>query len=229
MSLNPKTNRYSRVTAIDEIGEAGQARICAGSVLMVGCGALGSAVGLYLAGGGVGHIGICDFDTVAVSNLHRQVAYSQDQAGEPKALCLGERMRALNDTVTVNAHAVRVTADNFSELASGYDIIADCSDNAATKHLISQLCHDAGKICVTGGVHGMTAQVFITRPEGLSYSDFFGDGAAMATPALFGVLGPVAGVAGTLQATAIMQILAGLQPAYTLLTIDTLTARVQRF
>lgn len=221
--------RYSRVLAVPEIGAEGQARISAGSVLMVGAGALGSIVGLYLAGAGVGRIRVVDPDVVDVTNLHRQVAYAEELCAQPKAPLLARRMHMLNSTITVDAVQSLVNAHNFDELSQGYDLIADCTDNPLTKQLLSALSLKAGKMCVTGGVDALTAQVFVTRPHGPAYADVFGQVPAQSPRAVVGVLGPVAGVAASLQTSAILLHLAGTANPATLVTLNVLTNKLTSF
>ena len=221
-------SRYERVIAIDSIGASGQARICRGRVLVVGCGALGSLVGMYLAGGGVGTITVADFDTVSLSNLHRQIMFSESQTGQPKADRLADRMRAVNSEVTVDVLRSRITAADIAALAHRFDIVADCTDNAATKHVIASAVCRLGKTCVTGGVFGTTVQVVVSRPDGPTYNDLFGD-ADNPRPGIIPVLGPAAGVAASLQASAVMLTLSGNAPSYSLLTLDVATGVSAKF
>ena len=209
--------RYSRTIAVPGIGEEGQQRLCDASVLVVGAGALGSVVALYLAGAGVGHIGLADFDTIDISNLQRQIAYAEDQAGERKVAALAARLRALNTTISVTEHPVLVTARNAATLFADYSHIADCTDNPSTKHLMAALAQQCGKPCVTAGVSGFTAQVFTTLPGAPSYNDMFGEPdrsnpagcPAFAPCGADGVVGPAAGVAATCQCTELIKLITG--------------------
>lgn len=226
--------RYARNIALPQIGAEGQRRICSGRVLLVGCGALGSAVGLYLAGSGVGTIGLADFDTVDITNLQRQVAYAEEDAGISKARCLAGRLRALNSTVRVNTYLSVVTPDTFADVASGYDIVADCSDNPATKHFLPQAATASGKPCVSAGVGGFVAQVTTSMPGAVTFADIFGDSGGdspMIACGSAGVFGPAAGVAATLQAAEVLKILAGAGSLLSgrLLVLDTLTMQSHTF
>ena len=221
------------------MGEAGQQCISAGRVLVVGAGALGSVCALYLAGAGVGNITVADFDTVDISNLHRQVAYTEADAGHSKARTLCSRLRALNSEITATPVVAMVTARTLPALLENVDVVADCTDNAASKHTLSRLVCDAGLPCVTAGVDAYTAQVTVTAPGHPSFADIFGDvapGAACAAGgsslaemlpcAAAGVFGPAAGMAATAQAAEILKILTGVGTPLIarLLVIDTLTA-----
>lgn len=223
--------RYARNVALAEIGEDGQRRISAGRVLIVGAGALGSVTGLYLAGAGVGHIGVADFDTVDVSNLQRQIAYTEADAGCRKSEVLCARMHALNSDVDVRPICKMVTRHNLNEIVSGYDVVTDCSDNAATKHFLARAVTALGKVCVTAGVSRFTAQVTTSVPGGASFGDIFGESApaAQACGGILpcqseGVLGPAAGVAAACQSAEVLKVLAGAGKtlAGRLLLIDTL-------
>src|SRR4051812_49386997 len=130
---------YSRQVALREVGVAGQARLRAASVLVVGAGGLGVPVLQYLAGAGVGRLGIIDGDQLEPSNLHRQTWYALADCGREKAQLAAERVRALNPEVRVEAHALRLDAGNCERLAHGYDLVLDCSDNFSTKFLLNDL------------------------------------------------------------------------------------------
>jgi adenylyltransferase/sulfurtransferase len=133
------TPDYSRQIALREVGPEGQARLRAASVLVVGAGGLGVPVLQYLAGAGIGRLGIIDGDRLEPSNLHRQTWYALSDCGQEKSSLAAARVRALNPEVRVESHALRVDAGNAASLAAGYDLILDCSDNFATKFLLNDL------------------------------------------------------------------------------------------
>lgn len=143
-------SRYARQLLLPEIGAEGQRRLSDARVLIVGAGGLGSPVAAYLAGAGVGTIGIVDDDVVSVSNLQRQVLYDEGMVGRAKALCAKERLSALNSGIVVNACNERLTPDNAGRLIGGYDIVVDGTDNFAVRYVISDTCHAQGKPMVTG-------------------------------------------------------------------------------
>jgi adenylyltransferase/sulfurtransferase len=149
-------SRYARHLALAEIGEAGQTRLKRSSVLLVGTGGLGSPAALYLAAAGVGHLGLVDFDTVDLSNLQRQVLFGTAQIGQSKAEAARERLLQLNPTVQITVHNTRLTAANAMELIGRYDIVADGSDNFATRFLLNDACFFARKILVSAAIFSMT-------------------------------------------------------------------------
>lgn len=140
--------RYNRQIILPELGEKGQQRLQQAKVLIVGVGGLGSPVALYLTGAGVGTIGLIDDDVVSVSNLQRQVLYSEAEVGMPKAIQAKKRLEALNHDVQINAYPTRLTKENADEIIRTYDIIIDGCDNFATRYLINDICVKWGKVYV---------------------------------------------------------------------------------
>lgn len=136
--------RYSRQTMLPEIGEAGQLKLKAAKVLIVGVGGLGSPIALYLAGAGVGTIGLADDDEVSLSNLQRQILYTEEEVGDLKAICASMRISALNREIKVNACPGRLSKENARDLIGQYDIIVDGCDNFATRYLLSDVCSSSG-------------------------------------------------------------------------------------
>lgn len=194
--------RYSRQRAVAEIGEEGQALISAGSVMVVGCGALGSMVAMQLAGAGVGTIGIADFDTVDISNLQRQFFFATSDAGEPKALLLKRRMEALNPEIEVNLHEGMVTRTSALEIFSPYDFIVDATDNAASMRMVDEVSLTLGKGCCLGGVSGFTGQVTTCVDKESRYSDIFPEATdeGLLPCSVAGVMGPAAAMVASIQA-----------------------------
>lgn len=211
-SLDPEMmRRYARQTAVAEIGPEGQLRLLGGSVGVVGCGALGSMVAMQLAGAGVGRIGICDFDTIDVSNLQRQLFFATGQCGESKCKVLAERMRALNPDVRVEPLKAFLTPRSAAEWIEGYDFIVEATDNASTKYLVDSLCDAAGKPCCIGGVWQFSGQVSTFMPGNVRYGDIFpeapDDGFTPCSTG--GVIGGAAGVVASVQAVEAIKYLAG--------------------
>ena len=122
-------NRYARQTSLPEIGEAGQEKLRNAKVLIVGVGGLGSPIALYLAGAGVGTLGLVDDDQVSISNLQRQVLYAEADLGQPKPLCGARRVQGLNSDVNVEVYPFRLDKKNAGELIRNYDIVVDGCDN----------------------------------------------------------------------------------------------------
>src|SRR3954454_23542514 len=144
--------RYARHIVLREVGGPGQARLRAARVLVVGAGGLGSPVILYLAAAGVGTIGIVDFDTVSLSNLQRQIAHRSADGGRLKTESGRDAALALNSGVRIETHAERLTVQNAREVIGRYDVIADGSDNFATRFLINDGCFFAKKTLVSAAV-----------------------------------------------------------------------------
>jgi molybdopterin/thiamine biosynthesis adenylyltransferase len=136
-------------------GMAGQLAISGAGVLVVGAGGIGSTAIMYLAGAGVGRLGIVDFDTVDVSNLHRQIIYRSDEVGKLKAACAKDRVNALNPSVQVITHPVRMTYNNALDIVGQYDIVVDATDNFAVRYVINDACVFLSKPLVSGAAGGL--------------------------------------------------------------------------
>jgi adenylyltransferase/sulfurtransferase len=229
------TARYRRQLVLPEIGVEGQRRLKRSAVLVVGAGGLGSPLALYLAAAGVGRLGIVEFDAVAESNLQRQVLYGTADLGRSKLDAAVARLGDLNPHVTVEPHATRLTAGNASDLVSRYDLVADASDNFATRYLVNDACVLAGRPNVHGSIFRFEGQLSLFWPgHGPCYRCLFPQPpapAAVPDPASRGVLGVVPGVIGTLQATeAVKWILRrGTLLCRRLLTFDALEMRFREF
>ncbi len=151
--LDPQElERYARHIVLREVGGPGQAKLKAARVLVVGAGGLGAPVLLYLAAAGVGTLGVVDDDTVSLSNLQRQVIFGTDDIGKAKVERAGAAVSRLNPHVAVEKHVARLTAANALDLIARYDIVADGSDNFATRYLVSDACYFANKPLVTAAV-----------------------------------------------------------------------------
>ncbi len=205
--------RYSRQLVLPEWSEAAQVALRDASVLVVGAGALGSPVAAYLAGAGVGRLGIVDDDEVELSNLHRQHLHFTPDEGVPKAHSAAAKLGFLNPEVVVEPYQVRFGADTAAALVAGQDLVVDCSDAFATRYAVNAACCAARIPLVEGGVVGLAGLVMTIRPgETACYRCAFpvepADGGP--TCAQAGVLGPAAGVIGSLQALEALKLLAGL-------------------
>lgn len=213
--LDPaELRRYGRHLTLPEFGAAGQQRLKASRVLMVGAGGLGSPLGLYLAAAGVGTLGLVDFDTVDESNLQRQVLYGQSDIGRPKIEAALERLREINPLIALEAHPTRLGADNAMELVSAYDVVVDGSDNFSTRYLVNDACVLAGKPNVWGAISRFEGQVAIFWGErGPCYRCLFPEPpppGLVPSCAEGGVLGVLPGIIGSLQANEAIKLLAGL-------------------
>ena len=168
--------RYNRQIILPELGEEGQQRIQRAKVLIVGVGGLGSPVSLYLTGAGVGTIGLMDDDVVSISNLQRQILYSEAEVGMPKAIQAKKRLEALNSSIQINAYPNRLTTENAAGIISQYDIVVDGCDNFATRYLINDTCVQLGKIYVYGAIRAFDGQVSVFNYQGgPDYRHFFPD------------------------------------------------------
>lgn len=228
--MNQNT-RYSRLASLPEIGPEGVAKLQEARVAVIGCGALGSLCAMYLAASGVGNINISDFDTVDLSNLQRQLFFTEADLGKPKALVLRDRMLALNSGISVNVTQEMVRPANAGDFLAGCDVVVDGSDNPATKLMTDRLAAEYGIPCVIAGVRGFELQVMTCLPGGTRYADIFGDAPACNgfTPcSIAGVLGPTAGIAASLQAAETVKLITGAGNTLSgkLLTINLLSPSV---
>jgi molybdopterin/thiamine biosynthesis adenylyltransferase len=205
--------RYSRQLVLPEWSEAAQLALRRASVLVVGAGALGSPVATYLAAAGVGRIGLVDDDDVEPSNLARQFLHFTPDVGVPKAESAAAKLRFLNPEIVVEPYRVRLDADNAAGLVAGQDVVVDCSDSFATRYAVNAACCALGVPLVEGGVIGTSGLVMAIRPgESACYRCAFPSAPAPgAAPncAEAGVLGPAAGVVGSLQALQALELLTG--------------------
>ncbi|MFD1467642.1 molybdopterin-synthase adenylyltransferase MoeB [Hymenobacter caeli] len=228
-----ETDRYSRHLLLPEIGTAGQLKLKAAKVLVIGCGGLGCPVLLYLAAAGVGTLGLLDFDTVAESNLQRQVLYATADVGRPKALAAAARLGAQNPFITLVPHQTALTTANALGLLAGYDVVVDCSDNFATRYLVNDACVVLGKPLVYGAIFKFDGQVAVFNYQnGPTYRCLYPEPPAPGEApscAEIGVLGVLPGLVGTLQAAEVLKILAGIGEVLSgrLLVIDALGMRFQ--
>jgi molybdopterin/thiamine biosynthesis adenylyltransferase len=212
--------RYARHIVLREVGGPGQARLKAARVLVVGAGGLGAPALLYLAAAGVGTLGVVDDDTVSLSNLQRQVIHGTPDIGQPKAASAAAALRRLNPHVTVNTHIARLGADNALALIGGYDIVADGSDNFATRYLVADACYFAKKPLVTAAVGTFDGTLTTIRAHECaadgrpnpSYRCLFPEPPPPGTvPACSeaGILGALTGVLGSLMALEVIREIVG--------------------
>ncbi len=232
---DPWLERYSRQLVLPEWSEAAQRALGDASVLVVGAGALGSPVATYLAGAGVGRLGVVDDGAVELSNLHRQHLHFTPDLGVPKAHSAVAKLGFLNPDIVVEPYQAA-----FNEaMLDGHDLVVDCTDAFATRYAINAACCAARIPLVEGGVVGTSGLVMAIRPGVTAcYRCAFPQPppeGAVPTCAQAGVLGPAAGVVGSLQALEALKLLAGLPGALTdaflqvdLATYDFLTVSVRR-
>lgn len=227
--------RYDRQTMLPEIGEAGQKLLKEAKALIVGVGGLGSPIALYLAGAGVGCIGLVDDDVVSISNLQRQVLYSEKELGKRKAVCAAERLVALNSEITVRPYPTRLTKENAYDIISEYDIVVDGCDNFATRYLINDCCVTLEIPYIYGAICGFEGQVSVFNygTDKKSYRDLYPDEAEMLRmpPPFKGVMGITPAVVGSIEATEVLKVIGGFGDvlAGKLWTIDLRTLQTNKF
>ncbi len=204
--------RYARHIILKDVGGAGQMALLKARVLVVGAGGLGSPLLQYLAAAGVGTIGIVDDDHVDLSNLQRQIIHATGDVGTPKTESAAAKIKALNSDVNVIQHAVRLGADNAAAIIGDYDIVADGTDNFATRHLVNDTCVALGKTLVSAALGPFEGQLATFKPHaevGLPcYRCFLPEeppADMQRTCSDIGILGAVAGVVGTLQAVEVLK------------------------
>lgn len=210
--LSPEeVSRYSRHLVLKGMGGGGQQALKRARVLVVGAGGLGSPAIAYLAGAGVGTLGIIDHDTVSLSNLHRQVIHTEIGAG--KAASAGRFASALNPHVSVVVHARRLEAGMVDGLLAGYDLVLDGTDNLATRRVVAGACEASGLPLVSGAVSMFDGQVTVFAPGGPRFVDLYpeeADDADLPGCELTGILGPLTGVIGTLMAMEAVKLITGI-------------------
>ncbi len=209
--------RYARHLVLPEIGEAGQAKLRRARVLVIGAGGLGAPVLMYLAAAGVGTLGIVDDDAVDLSNLQRQVIHGTEDVGRPKVESAAAALRRINPDVRVEAHRTRFDAATALELVRGYDLVADGSDNFATRFLTNDACVLAGRTLVSAAIMRFDGQLSTFKPHAGDghpcYRCLFGEQPPRdpkMSCADVGVLGVLPGTLGALQATEVVKELLGI-------------------
>jgi adenylyltransferase/sulfurtransferase len=220
MLSNDELERYARHIVLREVGGPGQAALRRARVLVIGAGGLGAPVLLYLAAAGVGTLGVVDHDVVTLSNLQRQVIHATPDIGTPKVESAAAMIQRLNPNVTVTAHNVRLAADNALALIGGYDIVADGSDNFATRYLVSDACYFAKKPLITAALGTFdgtltTIRAFEGGADGKpnpTYRCLFPEPpppGSVPACAEAGVLGALAGVLGSMMALEVIREIVG--------------------
>lgn len=211
--MDVKEERYERQTMLPEIGSEGQKKLRQAKVLIVGAGGLGTPIALYLTGAGVGTLGLMDEDTVSLNNLHRQILYTEDETGMPKAERAAERLRALNADVEIRTYPCRLTVENAEEIIAGYDIVVDACDNFATRYLINDICMSLHKPYVYGAIQDFCGQVsvFCTGTHPKTYRDLYPDEEATLRmpPPPKGVVGMTPAVVGSVEAHETLKLICG--------------------
>jgi molybdopterin-synthase adenylyltransferase len=222
MALTPEEiERYKRHLVLREVGGQGQQKLKAAKVLVIGAGGLGSPLLMYLAAAGVGTLGIIDDDRVSLDNLQRQIVHDTAHIGAAKVASAQETIAKLNPHVRVEAHDARIDAGNALDIVARYDIVADGSDNFATRYLVSDACYLAKRTLAFAAVGPFDGYVTTFKPHERgpdgepypSYRCIFPEApppGTVANCAEVGVLGAAVGVIGTLQATEVLKEIVGI-------------------
>jgi molybdopterin/thiamine biosynthesis adenylyltransferase len=206
--------RYSRHILLDELGIEGQERLLASHAVVIGAGGLGSPVALYLASAGVGHLTLVDHDQVDATNLQRQIAHNLERVGQPKAESARTAMHAINPEVRIDALVRRADDTLLDELLPTAQLVLDCTDNFATRHLINRACVRHGVPLVSGAAIRFDGQLSVydpRDPDSPCYACVFPetDGLEETRCATMGVFAPLVGIVGSVQAGEALRLLAG--------------------
>lgn len=210
--MSEDLKRYSRNIRVEGFGEECQRKLLDSSVLIIGCGALGSVVATYLGASGVGRIGLADHDNIELTNLQRQIMFTEADCGKSKAETLSRRLKGINHGITVEVHKIFVTPGIAMQLFSGYDFIIDATDNPSSKYMIDEVCEKLAKPCCIAGVSEMKGQVATYLPGGIRFKEQFPirpEDCFEMPCQVKGVIGPIAGVFGSLQALEAIKYLSG--------------------
>ena len=203
---------YSRQIMLKEIGEAGQEKLRGSSVLVIGCGGLGAAALYYLAAMGIGRLGMCDGDLVSLSNLNRQILYTMDDIGKPKACTAEKRLLALNPRLKTTVYDSFMDEELAGAIVPEYDIAVDCLDNFSARFVLNDACIAAGKPFVHAGVGEYYGQLMTVTPgAGPCLRCLFPNEIQKKEPDKpSGVIGAIPGILGALQALEVLKYLLGL-------------------
>lgn len=204
--------RYARHLALAEIGPRGQQRLKASRVLIVGIGALGSPAALYLAGAGIGTLGLADDDSVRLSNLQRQIVHDTDAIGVKKVAAAADRLQRLRPDLQIDRLPVRIDAGNAMEILARYDVIVDGTDSFAARYLLSDAAFLLGKPLVHGSIFRVEGQVTVFTPGRGCYRCLYPDpppASLIHETAESGVLAPLPGIIGTIQAAETIKVITG--------------------
>ena len=206
--------RYSRHILLNDIGIEGQERIMGGHALVVGAGGLGSPVALYLGSAGVGHITVVDDDVVDMTNLQRQIAHTMQRVGQPKVESARQAIEDINPLIKVTPVQARADAALLDTLVAQADVVLDCSDNFATRHLINAACVQHKKPLVSGAAIRFDGQICVYDPRDARspcYACIFPQDATLEETrcATMGVFAPLVGIIGAMQAAQALMLLSG--------------------
>ncbi|KZN55869.1 hypothetical protein N474_13295 [Pseudoalteromonas luteoviolacea CPMOR-2] len=227
--------RYSRHLLLDKVSETGQKQLKAAHVAVIGCGGLGSPVLFYLAASGVGKLSFFDDDQVELSNLQRQILYKVNHLGQEKSNAAKKVLTSLNNDIELVPNNVRLSADNINAMLSNVQWVVDCSDNFKTRYLLNEYCYRHHKVLVSGAAQGTNGQFgfFDYREKSACYACLFPEASQIDVELNCqnaGVMSPLLGIVGSMQAQAVCNGILGLQKGDSFfVTIDALTLAQRRF
>lgn len=205
--------RYSRQIILPSVDVAGQEALAVARVMLIGAGGLGCPAGLYLAGAGAGNLTLVDPDTVETSNLQRQVAFRENDTGQPKVQALSAQLQHLNSGVAINGHCLAADEHWLAEHVTQHDLVLDCSDNFATRLAVNHACRKAGVPLISAAairLEGQLALFDFRQADSPCYQCLYGEGdEADSFCHEAGILGPVVGMMGTFQALLAIRLLCG--------------------
>ncbi len=216
MLSNHQKKRYARHIQLNEIGIEGQIKICESKILVIGAGGLGCPALQYLTSAGIGKIGIVDFDVVEISNLQRQILFTEENIGKSKAIIAGEYLRKLNNSIEFEIFNQKITLENGEQIISKYDLILDCSDNFETRYIINDICVKLNKIWIFSAIQGFEGQLgscnipLENNERSNTYRCIFPETSnnnEILNCESLGILGVTAGILGTLQALEAIKII----------------------
>jgi adenylyltransferase/sulfurtransferase len=235
MLTESQLRRYARNISLEKIGRAGQEKLLGARALVVGAGGLGAPLISYLAAAGVGHIGILDYDRVELSNLQRQILFETGDIGRPKTDAARDRVSELNPDVHVEIYTEKLDDKNARTFVKNYDIVADTSDNFATRFAVNTACHNERKTLVSGAVRGFDGQLAVFKSyqggDNPCYRCFVGSNPDDERGCSdIGVLGAFCGVIGSMQGLEVIKELLGIGEslAGNLLLLDALTMQFRK-
>ena len=235
MLTSEQQRRYARHIVLPEIGEAGQQKLLASSVLVVGAGGLGSHALMALAAAGVGRLGVVEPDRLELSNLQRQTLYETADIGRAKAAAAADRLSELNPDITIDVHELRLDAQNADRLVAGYDLVIDGTDNFETRFIINDACKRAHKPWVYAAMVGFGAQLSVFTPhlgaEHPCYRCLVPElPERVRSCAQEGIIGPLAGVMGNMQALEAVKTVLGMGESLSgwLVVVDALSFTIKK-
>jgi adenylyltransferase/sulfurtransferase len=225
--------KYARQILLPEVGETGQEKLQAARVLLIGAGGLGSSCSTYLAAAGVGNIGICDNDTVELSNLNRQILHNPKRIGTLKVNSAQQTLMTVNPEINIATYPERLNnADRLGRVIEAYDVIIDCSDNLPTRYIINTACIEANKPWIYGAVNGFDGQIMTIIPSrGPCYRCLYPSAAHSREKRVSPVIGVTPGIIGIVQAAEAIKLILNIGKALVgrLLFIDLLEMTVAEF